>query len=70
MTRYEVGQIIRKTREERHMSKQALAEACGYEGKMAYRVVYGWECGERDIPCTRLRKLAEALQIPVERLIP
>ena len=44
--------------------------ACGLEGKVAEDCVYQWEHGIREIPPTKYRKLAEALGITLDDVVP
>ncbi len=68
MVRY--GDMIREARKRVGLTQRQLGEACGYEGKSAERVVQKWEKDEQPVPIVRLRRLAAALNIPLDSLIP
>jgi transcriptional regulator with XRE-family HTH domain len=42
----------------------------GYEGKVAKRMIQSYEYKQRPIPAKNIRKLANALDIPVDKLVP
>lgn len=64
------GDLIRTRRLEMPYTQRQLGELCGYEGRTAERMVQQWEQGSRPVPADRLRRLAKALQLPLEALIP
>lgn len=56
---------IAKARKDKGLTQQALAEAVGLtQGAVAH-----WESGRRQPPVAMLRKIAEALGVPVADLI-
>lgn len=56
---------IAKARKDKGLTQQALAEAVGLtQGAVAH-----WESGRRQPPVAMLRKIAEALRVPVADLI-
>ena len=65
------GELIRIRRTILRLSQQELGELCGYEGHGAQTAVQYWESGKRPVPADRLRRLAKALQVPLDSpLIP
>lgn len=60
-----VGLSIREARKERGMSQEALA----LEADLDRSYVGGVERGERNIAVINLRKIANALNVPVSRLL-
>lgn len=56
---------IAKARKAKRLTQQALADAVSVtQGAVAH-----WESGRRDPPVSMLRKVAEALGVPVSKLI-
>ena len=47
-----------------------LGELCGYEGKTAENMIQQMEYNRIPVPVDRLRRLAKALELPLEALIP
>ena len=64
------GDLIRTRRLDMPYTQRQLGELCGYEGRTAERMVQQWEQGSRPVPADRLRRLATALELPLEALIP
>ncbi len=64
------GDLIRTRRLDMPYTQRQLGELCGYEGRTAERMVQQWEQGSRPVPADRLRRLAKALELPLEELIP
>ena len=64
------GDLIRTRRLDMPYTQRQLDELCGYEGRTAERMVQQWEQGSRPVPADRLRRLAKALELPLEALIP
>ena len=64
------GALIRTRRLDMPYTQRQLGELCGYEGRTAERMVQQWEQGSRPVPADRLRRLAKALDLPLEALIP
>ena len=64
------GDLIRTRRLDMPYTQRQLGELCGYEGRTAERMVQQWEQGRRPVPADRLRRLAKALELPLEALIP
>ena len=62
--------LIRTRRLDMPYTQRQLGELCGYEGRTAERMVQQWEQGSRPVPADRLRRLAKALELPLEALIP
>ena len=66
----EIGRLIDAARRHEGISKQKLGEACGYVGPNAFRNVIRWEQGDLAVPSHRVRRLSEALHVPLDSLIP
>ena len=66
----EIGRLIDEARKEAGITKQALGEACGYVGPNAFRNVIKWEQGQLAVPSCRVRRLSEAIHVPLDQLIP
>ena len=64
------GDLIRTRRLDMPYTQRQLGELYGYEGRTAERMVQQWEQGSRPVPADRLRRLAKALELPLEALIP
>ncbi len=64
------GDLIRKARKENGLTQKALGLLCGYDEKSAERVVQLWEAEKQPVPITKLRKLAEVLNLTLDDLIP
>ena len=64
------GDLIRTRRLDMPYTQRQLGELCGYEGRTAERMVQQCEQGSRPVPADRLRRLAKALELPLEALIP
>ena len=61
-----VGQFIRARRIVVRLSQRQLGEACGFKGHTAVTAVQQWE-NDRAMPKTKhLRRLAKALQVPLD----
>jgi transcriptional regulator with XRE-family HTH domain len=56
---------LRQTRERRGMTQDALAKKAGVSRAYLSRL----EMGRHDPPLSRLRKLAKALKVPIEKLL-
>jgi putative transcriptional regulator len=56
---------LRQTREHRGMTQEALAKKTGVSRAYLSRL----EMGRHDPPLSRLRKLARALKVPIEKLL-
>ena len=56
---------LRQIREDRGMTQEALAKKAGVSRAYLSRL----EMGRHDPPLSRLRKLAAALKVPIERLV-
>lgn len=64
------GDLIRTRRIVLGYTQRQLGEMCGYQGRIAENTIQLWEYGKRPVPADRLRRLAKALQLPLEALIP
>lgn len=65
-----IPEHIRQSRKAAGLTQKQLGEACGYEGRSGERVVQLWEKGSQPVPIERLRRLAAALGVPLDSLIP
>lgn len=61
----EFGNRVKKYRLERQMTLEELANKIGYTSENARSSVQKIEAGKSDPPASKIRKLAEALDIPV-----
>lgn len=61
-----VAQRIREQRQAKGMSRRELAEAAGVSDRYVAQV----ESGKGNVSILVLRKLARALDVPMERLLP
>jgi len=64
------GEYIRQKRKEKRLTQKQLGLLCGYEEKSAERIVQLWEHNKQPVPIEKIRPLANALEIPIESLIP
>lgn len=64
------GKYIRECRIAAGLTQRQLGEACGYEGRSAETTVQNWEKDKQPVPLDRLRRLAVALGVPLDSLIP
>lgn len=64
------GDYIRECRIAAGLTQQQLGEACGYEGRSAAMTVQKWEHEKNPVPLDRLRRLAVALNVSLDSLIP
>ena len=64
------GSLIKERRQTLRLTQRQLGEQCGYTGRSAETVVQSWEADRQPVPLDRLRRLANALKIPLETLIP
>lgn len=64
------GDLIRTRRIILGYTQRQLGEMCGYQGRSAENTIQLWEYGKRPVPADRLRRLAKALELPLEALIP
>lgn len=65
-----VNETLAFYRKLRKLSQRQLGEMIGYEGKVAKRMIQSYEYKQRPIPAKNIRKLANALDIPVDKLVP
>lgn len=64
------GDYIRECRIAAGLTQKQLGEACGYEGRSAITVIQKWETEQNPVPLDRLRRLAAALNVSLDSLIP
>lgn len=67
-TRY--GDYIRECRIAAGLTQKQLGEACGYTGESASATIRKWETEKNPVPLDRLRRLAAALNVSLDSLIP
>ena len=65
-----IGEIIRKRRKKLGITQMQLGLKCGYEGRSAENTVQHWEHGRQEPSIRVLRRLAAALDVTLEQLIP
>jgi len=65
-----IGDIIRDAREAKPMTQLALAHAIGWVGADAGAQISRFESGQREPRISTLVKIAGALGVPLETLIP
>lgn len=65
-----IGNVIQTARLNAGFTQKQLGEMCGYKDDYAQRYVSGWESGVRPVPMAKLKVVAEALGIEVEKLLP
>lgn len=63
-----VGQQIKKIRKQKHMTQDALAEELG--GGCTNRTISQYETGKVEMGIQTLFDVAEALEVPVDKLVP
>ena len=64
------GDYIRECRIAAGLTQKQLGEACGYEGRSAATTIQNWEADKQPVPLDRLRRLAAALNVSLDSLIP
>ena len=63
-----VGQQIKKIRKQKHMTQDALAEELG--GGCTNKTISRYETGKVEMGIQTLFDVAEALEVPVDKLVP
>ena len=64
------GEELKKYRIMHQITQKRLGEMLGFKGRSAENTVQKWEYGTQPIPIKYWRKLAEILEIPLDRFIP
>lgn len=64
-----LGQTIRRFRIERGMTQEELAIAAGYEGDTARSTISKIEHGKTDLPISKIKDIAKALDMSTWGLI-
>lgn len=59
------GNRVRQLRTEKQMSLDELARKCGYTSDNARSSIQKIEAGKSDIPASKIRLIAKALEVPV-----
>ncbi len=65
----ELGARVRQYRTERGMSQEELANLVGYTSEYARSSINKIEAGKSDLPASKISALADALCVPVGRLM-
>ena len=63
----QVPKIIRENRIKKGLTQKQLAEMLGYKRDAS---VQQWESGRQNVPAKTIRRLAEILEIDLNRLLP
>ncbi len=63
------GNRIRKLRTEKQMSQDELAKKSGYNSENARSSIQKIEAGKSDIPASKIKSLAKALDVPVSEIM-
>ncbi len=66
----EIPNFIKCARTTAGLTQTQLGEKCGYDEENAQRYVSGWESGVRPVPTAKMKVVAEALGVEVEKLLP
>ena len=64
-----IGETIKAARIKKGLTQKELGIACGLE-KNIDDTVRKWEADKKPVPIDRLRRLASALDLPLDDLIP
>lgn len=64
------GEELKRLRIARGFTQRRLGEKLGYTGRSAEVTIQNWENERHPIPITKIRKLAETLEMPIERFVP
>ena len=64
------GELLKDLRISAGLTQKQLGLACGYPQSTAENTVQYWEAGTRLPPVMKLRILAEALNVPVDKVVP
>jgi transcriptional regulator with XRE-family HTH domain len=64
------GEELKELRIRRRITQQRLGELLGYQGHSAQTTIQCWEYDKAPIPLKHFRKLAQILEVPVERFVP
>ncbi len=65
----EFGNRVRQYRTEKKMSLDELARKCGYTSDNARSSIQKIEAGKSDVPASKIRLLAKALELPVNAIM-
>lgn len=63
------GNRIRKLRTDKQLSLDELARKCGYTSENARSSIQKIESGKSDIPASKIKALAQALEVPVGKIM-
>ena len=63
------GNRIRKLRTDKQLSLDELARKCGYTSENARSSIQKIEAGKSDIPASKIKALAQALEVPIGEIM-
>lgn len=63
------GNRIRKLRTDKQLSLDELARKCGYTSENARSSIQKIEAGKSDIPASKIKMLAQALEVPIGEIM-
>lgn len=63
------GNRIRKLRTNKQLSLDELARKCGYNSENARSSIQKIEAGKSDIPASKIKLLAQALEVPIGEIM-
>ena len=63
------GNRIRKLRTDKQLSLDELARKCGYTSENARSSIQKIEAGKSDIPASKIKLLAQALEVPIGEIM-
>lgn len=63
------GNRIRKLRTDKQLSLDELARKCGYTSENARSSIQKIEAGKSDIPASKIKMLAQALEVPIAEIM-
>ena len=64
-----IGEIIKEARIKKGLTQDELGTICGFEKNPGLNIRH-WESDRNPVPVDRLRRLAAALDLPLDDLIP
>lgn len=64
-----IGENIKRTRKRRKLTQLSLAHAIGYKGEDAGAVICRFERGDQEPRIGTLRRIAQALEVPINTLM-
>lgn len=64
------NEMLRELRIAAGKTQKQLGKECGYPESTAENTIQYWEAGTRLPPVKKLRTLADALNVPVDKVVP